>query len=103
MITPDDEKKDISFVAKLTSDPPKFLLTPFESTVVDDVNDEIGCIHEGAWSSIDEDLSFPKDKVFKGKLQSWLRALREERREAVLVPPSSHIFSLLVIAPACLL
>ena len=54
------------FVTEVKQQPPlKHTLTPSEVRVVDSVVDEFGNIGHDAWTNIDDDLFFPKDKVHK--------------------------------------
>ena len=53
------------FIEKLTSDGSSSILCYNEEKVFTQVEEELTNVDEGWWTSIDDDLFFPKDKVHK--------------------------------------
>jgi len=64
MPTPHDEKKAVEFLALLPQQT-KVPQSTLENDTLQSVRGELESIDEDAWSSIDDNILFPKDKVHK--------------------------------------
>ena len=51
------------FVARVRESTP--ILTQLEVNTIEEIQSELGNIQQSSWTSLDDDLFFPKDKVYK--------------------------------------